>query len=343
VYRAWGVFHQGLPSTFFINAGPRGAAYQAALANANEQIARRGLDATVTGSYYGLVVAQRAYATAQQSLETARHFLQISEDLEKGGEVAHTDVIRFQLQESDQERAWQDAQLALSDARLKLAVLLFPDFNENFTVVDDLDTPPVLPSLKETEAMAQTHSPQLDAALASYHSAQLNVSMAKAAFFPSLTVDLDYGIEANALALHSVNTTRIGVRQPNLGYFVTYGLDVPLWDWGTRLSKLHQAEDERDLERLNLSFAQRQMLSQLYSFYNEAAVAWNQMASLRQSADLAARNLQLVTMQYSAGEANALDVLDAENALAQARNGYAAGEARYRNALATLQTLTGSF
>ncbi|HEV2389022.1 MAG TPA: TolC family protein [Candidatus Acidoferrales bacterium] len=343
VYRAWGVMHQGLPSTFFIDAGPRSAAYQKALAEANEEIARRGLAVTVTLDYYGLVTAERAYAVAEKSLESARHFLATSQSLERGGEVAHVDVIRFQLEVSQRERALEDARLAMEDARLALGVLLFPTFNENFTVVDDLDTPPVLPAFKQAEAMAQTQNPQLAAAMAAYRSAGLNVSVARAAFFPSLGVDLDYGIEANAFALNSVNTTRPGVVQPNLGYFATYSLDLPIFDWGSRLSKLRQAEDQRDLERLSLSFAQRQMVSQLYSFYNEAAVAWNQLTSLRHSADLAAQNYQLVSMQYSAGTAQVLQVLDAETALDQARISFAAGEARYRNALATLQTLTGSF
>lgn len=343
VYRAWGVVHEGLPASFFIDAGPRSAAYLEALAEANEEIARRGLAATVTQAYYGLVVAQRAYATAEQSLANARHFLQISQSLEQGGEVAHADVIRFELQVSQQERALEDARLAMSNARLNLAVLLFPALNENFTVVDDLDTPPVLPDFKQAAALAGTRNPGLEAAIAAYHVAGLNVSVARAAFFPSLAVDFDYGIEANAFALHSVNTTKPGVVQPNLGYFVTYSLDMPVFDWGSRLSKLHQAEDLRNLERINLSFAQRQMLSQLYSFYNESAVAWNELASLRHSLDLAAQNLQLVNMQYSAGTANVLQVLDAETSLDLARNTYAGGEARYRNALAALQTLTGSF
>jgi outer membrane protein len=131
--------------------------------------------------------------------------------------------------------------------------------------------------------------------------------------------------------------------QPNLGYFVTYSLSLPVWDWGTRLSNLHAAEDQRELARVGLSYAQRQMLNALYNSYNEAAVAWNELGTLRRSVDLAARNLELVTMQYQAGETQVLQVLDAENSLDQARNADAAGAARYRNALAALQTLTGSF
>ncbi|MGH9432445.1 MAG: TolC family protein [Terriglobia bacterium] len=343
VYREWAVVHEAMPGSFFISAAPRAAAYQEALARANAEIARRGLALTVTNDYYALIVTQREYATAQQSLENARRFLQISEALEQGGEVAHTDVIRLLLQFNQQRQALQDAQMAMSNARLSLAVLLFPSFNENFTVVDDLDIPPVLPAFSDVQTMAKNANPQIRAALAAYRQAGLNVSIARAAFYPSLSVDFDYGIEANAFALNSVNTTVKNIRQPNLGYFAAYAINLPIWDWGARLSKLHQAKDQRQLARVDLTFAQRQLLSQLYSFYNEAQVAWSQLDTLRDSVHLAAHNLQLVTLQYKAGDAAVLQVLDAENSLNQARNAYAAGEARYRNALATLQTLTGSF
>lgn len=343
VYRAWAVVHEDMPPGFFFRAGPRAAAYESAIAAAQRDIALRGLRVTVTHNYYALLIAQRAYSNAQQNLASAQHFLQISQSLEQGGEVAHADVIRFQLQQSQAERDLEEAQLALSNAQINLAILLFPNFNENFTVVDDLDTPPPLPSFPEAANMAKVRNPVLQSAMAAYHESGINVSVARAAFFPTLSVDFDYGIEANALALHSVNTTRPGIVQPNLGYFVTYSLNMPIWDWGANWSKLHAAEDQRQLARVNLNYAQRQVLASLYADYNQAAVAWNELASLRQSAELAARNLQLVTMQYQAGESQVPQVLDAQTSMQQARNAYAAGAARYRDALATLQTLTGSF
>ncbi|MGH9326354.1 MAG: TolC family protein, partial [Terriglobia bacterium] len=211
--------------------------------------------------------------------------------------------------------------------------------------VDDLDMSPPLPPFHEIQVLAKNNNPQVRAAIVAFRKAGLGVSVARAAFFPSLTLDFDYGIEANAFALESVNTDTAErrVRQPNLGYFATYSLDLPVFDWGTRLSKLRQARDVRNLASLNLTYAQRRLLSQLYSFYNSAQVAQKQLQTLRDSARLAARNLQLVTMSYKAGESTELQVLDAENSLSLARNAYTLGEAKYRNALATLQSLTGSF
>jgi outer membrane protein TolC len=54
-------------------------------------------------------------------------------------------------------------------------------------------------------------------------------------------------------------------------------------------------------------------------------------------------NLRLNTLRYQAGEATILELVDAQNTLNQARNAYDDGLARYRVALANLQTLTGTF
>ncbi|MGH9688351.1 MAG: TolC family protein, partial [Candidatus Acidiferrales bacterium] len=285
----------------------------------------------------------RAYAAAQQTLTSAQHFLNISRQLEQGGEVAHADVIRFELQVNQAERNLGDAQLTMSQTRLNLAVLLFPTFNEDFAVVDDLDTPPVLPSFQQAEAMAKDHNPDVAAALASYNAARVDVASARTDFLPSFSIDFDYGIEANHFALESRNTTSLDKVEPNLGYFVTYSMNIPVWDWGTRFSKLHQAQEQQKMAKFDLLFARRRIVSLLHSYYDESQNAWTQLSNLRHSVDLAQQNLQLVTLQYQSGEATVLEVLDAETALAGARDSYATGEARYRNALAALQTITGSF
>src|SRR5208337_4325034 len=51
------------------------------------------------------------------------------------------------IQANDEERAAQEAKLGEENARLNLAVLLFPNFFQDFTLVDDLAAAPALPPL----------------------------------------------------------------------------------------------------------------------------------------------------------------------------------------------------
>lgn len=312
-----------------------------AVAKARAEIAARGLVVTVVQSYYGFVVAQRKYATEQRAENEAQRFLDISQKLEHGGEVAHSDVIKAQIQFQQQQRDLQDAELEMSRSRLELAVLVFPNFNENFAVVDDLQMPEPLPTFDELQAAASKNNPELRAAFAALRASKQAVSVAWNGFLPTVTMDYFYGIDANHFAINQVDPTS-GLLVRNLGYAATAGLSLPIWNWGANRSKLKQATLQRDQAQIELSATQRELLAKTHNLYDEAQTAHMQLESLRQSAELAAESLRLTTMRYQAGEASVLEVVDAQNTLTQAQNAWNDGQARYRLSLANLQTLTGT-
>jgi outer membrane protein TolC len=344
VYRQWAVLHQDLsPNTYLANGLHRAGAAEA-IAKAQEEISRRGLTVTVTRAYYALVVAQRKYATTQQALDQAKRFFDLAQQQERAGQVSHSDVLKSEIQYQQQQQAFDEAGLAIDTARLDLSVMLFPTFNENFTVVDDLESAQPLPAFTEIQVMAGKQNPDLRVATETLRQSNLDVSAAKAAFLPSLSLDVDYGIEANQFALNSVWATHPEAGHvPALGYFLTAQMTFPVWDWGTLRSKVHQAEFKQEQARATLSQTQRQLLANLYSYYNEASVARAAVESSRHTADVAAESLRLINLRYVAGESTALEVVDAQNTLIAARNAYSDSELRYELALANLQTLTGNF
>ena len=307
-----------------------------AQARARAEVATRGLVVSVTQAYYGLVVAQRKYANIQRAAAEAARFLDISQKLEAGGEVAHADVLKAHIQSQQQQRDLQEAQIAMERSRLDLAVLLFPDFNQNFTVVDDLQTPEPLPTFAEAETAGKKNNPDLRAALAAYQASSHEVTAAWGGLLPSLSLDYFYGIDSNQFAIRTN-----GVR--NLGYSTVATLQIPIFSWGSDRSKLKQAELRRDQAHVELNFAQKQLLSHLREFYSEAETARSEMESLASSAEMAAESMRLTTMRYQAGESTVLEVVDAQNTLTQTRNAYDDGQSRYKVAVANLQTLTGNF
>ena len=130
---------------------------------------------------------------------------------------------------------------------------------------------------------------------------------------------------------------------PNLGYFVTASLNIPIWDWGVRRSKVRQAEIKREEAAVDLSLAQRTLIRNLRGAYNEAQTARQQVDLQRRAVDMSSESLRLNTLRYRAGEATILELVDAQSALSQARNAFSDGMVRYRIAISNLQTLTGTF
>ena len=308
-----------------------------AAARARAEIAARGLAATVVQNYYGLLAAQRKYTNAQRSLAEARQFLDITRKLEAGGEAAHSDVVKAQIQLQQRERDEQDARVTIERSRIGFGVLLFADYTQEFSVEDDLLAAPLLPSFPQVQELAGRNNPDIRAAQATVRQQQFELASARAAYLPTLSFDYFFGIAANQYALWN----REGQR--NLGSVAQGTLTIPVWNWGTTRSKVRQSELRLQQARLDLSLAQRTLLANLNSFFLEAQAASAQLDSLRQSMDLSVESLRLTLLRYQAGEVTVLEVVDAQSTLALARNAYDDGLVRYRLALADLQTLTGAF
>ncbi|MGC2696435.1 MAG: TolC family protein [Candidatus Angelobacter sp.] len=307
-----------------------------AVARSKAEIAKRGLVVTVVQAYYGLIAAQRKYSNAQLAASEAQGFLVLSKKLENGGEVAHADVIKAQIQTNDRQRDLREANLAMDKSRLDLAVLLFPDFNLAFNVVDDTQLTPPLMSLEDFMKAAQTKNPDLRASTANLQATKFEVTSAQSAYLPTLTLDYFYGIDAPQFAIHGPD----GVR--NLGYSVAATLNIPIWNWGATRSKIVQANLKRKQAQRELSFAQRKLQADMRELYADAEAAHAELELLKNSADLAAESLRLITLRYQGGESTVLEVVDAQNTLTQARNAFDDGVVRARTALASLQTLTGT-
>ncbi len=304
------------------------------LARARAEVASRGLTATVVQSYYGLVAAQRKDGNARRALDEARQFLDITRKQERGGEVAHADVVKAQILVEQRQRDAQDAALGVERTRLALAVLVFPDFQQDFSVVDDLDGAPPLAAFAEVDRAAKD-SPDLRAAEAAVRQETSGIASARAGLLPTFSVDYFFGIDANQVAFYNRE------HQRNLGSVAQGTLTIPVFTWGAARSRVRQAELRLEQAKLERSATQRQLLANLNGFYLEAKTAAAELDSLRRSQDLAAESLRLTLLRYQAGDATALEVSDAQSTLAQARNATDDGLLRYRLALAELQTLTG--
>lgn len=306
-----------------------------AVANAELEIARRGLVATVVGLYYNSLTTDRKVQVAQRAADEAANFTKQTQQRETAREVAHADVVKAQLLQQQRDRDLADAKLNAEKARLDLAVLLFPDPREPYTLAVT-DTVPMPPSRADVEAALAKRNPDLQNALANSHLANLNVTAARLAYLPDLSLNYTYGLDAAQFARHNY------LGADNLGYSASATLNIPLWDWFTTRDRIRQAKIQSETAHTILTNTQRQLIADLEEFYSDATVAHDQLASLNLSADTAAESLRLTRLRYSNGEATVLEVVDAETSLTTAENAREDGITRYQNALANLQMLTGT-
>ena len=306
----------------------------AARAEAELEIARRGLVATVVELYYNVRSGAEKLAVSTRALDEANRFLDITEKREGAGEAAHADVLKARLGQQQRQRELADAGLANQKADLELGVLLFADPATKYTVADET-APHALADLADVEAAARTNNPEIRSALATLQAGQAETQKAWAGLTPDLALNYSYGIDAAQFASHGPD----GVL--NRGYSASATFDIPVWDWLTSERKVKEAHIRTEANKVALTAAQRRLLANLTEFYDEAQVAQKQLASLDASVTDARESLRLTTLRYTNGESTVLEVVDAQNTLVTAENAQADGMVRYHLALAQLGTLTG--
>ena len=309
---------------------------EAAAARARLEVSRRGLVATVVEEYYNVLAADAKVAVADRALAEASRFGAITRQREAGGEVAHADVVRADLQEQQRRRELNDAALAADRARVDLGVLLFPDPTTQYSLAAALDHMPSLPAKAEIDAAAKSNNPDVRAAFEALRAADYEVASARFGYTPDLSLGYSYGIDAPEFAVHGPDGFR------NLGYSAWATLDIPVWDWLATHNRVKQSTIRRTQVRAELTVTQRRLIASLDELYKEASVAQTQMTLLDQSVQTATESLRLTNLRYAAGEGAVLEVVDAQNSLVGAESSRAEGAVRYYVALANLQTLTGN-
>lgn len=305
-----------------------------ARAQAELEIARRGLVSTVVELYYNILARNRKLLVAQRAVDESNRFMEITEKRETAREAAHADVIKARIGQQQRQRELADAQLEQQKANLELGVLLYPDPATSFTLAAE-DGPPMLPDRQSVEAAARSNNPEVRSALATLQAGQAETLNTWAGLLPDLALNYSYGIDAPQFARYGPDGAR------NLGYSASATVDIPVWDWLTSERKVKEARLRTQASRVALTAAQRRMLADLNEFYSEADVARRQLASLDGGAADAREALRLTNLRYINGESTVLDVVDAQNTLVAAEREQVDGMVRYHLALAQLETLTG--
>lgn len=307
-----------------------------ARAQAELEIARRGLVSTVVALYYGVGAGGSKLDIAREALAEADRFVEVTQKREAQREAAHADVLKAQLTQQQRQRELLDAEVTAQKARLELAVLLYPNPSTAFTTASS-PALPLLPERADVEALAIKNNPEIRSAAASLLGSQADTLASQAALLPELNLNFTYGIDATNFGLNGPD----GIR--NLGYALSAQLDIPVWDWLSTERKIKISQIRAKAAKAVLTATQRRAVASLQEFYAEAAAARKQLSSLDVSVTTARESLRLTELRYINGEGTVLEVVDAQNTLTLAEDDSIDGNMRYQLALANLQTLTGAF
>lgn len=300
-----------------------------AIAAAGVAITRRDLRRAVAAAYYRALLTRRLVRVVQDALAESRSFEKRAKMLFQAGEAAQADVVKASAQAAFLEQAANAAELEAGLANQELASFWTPDVAARLPLVDALEETPAPPGGEAAPAAPFLKRPEFNILDAQRRGFQADVRRARSGLLPQMAFTFQYGIDSTA------------VRINDRGYAAFVNLTVPLFDWNRAREAMRQARLRMQQADSGRAIAERTLSKEYHSALARVRQLYEQISLTREQTRLAEDDLRLSRLRYEGGEGSALDVVTAQNQLAQARSNYYTTMANYLNAQADLEVASG--
>jgi outer membrane protein len=296
------------------------SAAQARLVAANLSFNNEHLDLIrqVSEVYFGLLRAKGLRDAAEVSLNDARTTETAAQERRKNGLATVPEVLEAKAATA---KAAYDLQSAIGAQQVEIgnlarAITANPVKPLKVEPLDQLRIPEKLDqSVEDAINTAFKDRPDLEADQARVRAAQAEVKHARASYYPSLTFDGSKGWTRAFGQQHHWP----GVYAKTFTYDAELGLKWTVFDGLRRESSISQAKAEEKVAVEEVRDRQDEITNQVWVDYTNAATALEQRQAAAALLTASSESYSAALESYKDGVRNFLDVLAAENALAQAR------------------------
>lgn len=272
------------------------------------------LQADVAQNYFALRELDAEIEVYNHAIELREQALKLVQQQYALGDISELDVARA---ESELATARSDAmtvQRLRATSEHSLAVLLGKTPAEFSMAANPLQPvnlriPAGLPS------SLLERRPDIAAAERSMAAANARIGVAKAAFFPSLTLTGTAGFESGSLS----NLFKWSSRTFLLGPLVGTALDLPIFDGGLRKGNLAKARAEYEEDVANYRQQVLVAFREVEDNLADLRVLEDQTRTQSQAVEASGRAAKVARAQYTEGDVIYLSVIDAERTALQSR------------------------
>ena len=301
-------------------------------AHAGAEVARRELAQAVAEAYYGLALANAQLRAAEKNLDAAKEFERITSLLLSGGEVAPVDLTRAQLQTLARRDELEKARGNEAVAAGSLRVFVGYDFARPIGTIDLALALPIDSEYHQFKAEDVSRRPEFTQLDQQLRAARQEIKIARADRLPSLSYFVNGGFDTD-----SVKSPRL---KEHTGVSTGISFSIPIFDWGASRSREQQARLRVEVAENEQTLALRGFTQQFYAAQTQAATAAARINLAREGVTKAQDNVAASIARYRAGEAQIVEVTDAQTTLVDQRNALYQAIFDYRTALARLRQAT---
>ena len=294
----------------------------------------------VQQAYYRLLSAIGQEDAARANLSNAEAVERAAEERLTNGLATLPDVLEARSATAQAEYDLQSALGAEEIARGDLATAVGTQASVAIRVqpLDQLPTPDTISeTVEEAINRAFAQRPDLMQQAAEIRTANARLNEAKAAYYPSLEVDVSPAVPS----LYGLQQPFDWAHTSDLIGSVSLGLKWTLFDGGARKGRVAQARADMRAAEAQTSVKKNQIADEVWTAYSNLNTAFRQHRSAVALLEAANQSYNAALESYQYGLRNLLDVTAAQRSLAQARSADVFARTQVLSALAGLAFTTG--
>jgi outer membrane protein TolC len=286
------------------NANVRAAGYSFSSAKETVTLA-------VAASYLLVIAAESQVDAATAELRTAEALWQLAEDRESAGLTPNVDTLRARVELQVRRQNLIEANNNLAKQRITLLRVIGLPVHQKFKLVSRVPYKP-LPVVSEEDALkrALDSRPDYLALDQQVKAAELQKRAAIAERLPTIGISGDYGV----LGTHPSNVFPT--------WTVNAGLRVPIFQGGKIEADIRQAESVLQQRKAQRDDLRGRIEQDVADAFLDVAAAAEQVEVAKATLDYAQQTLTQSQDRFSAGVTNNIEVIQAQESLANANQQY---------------------
>jgi outer membrane protein TolC len=280
----------------------------------------------VTADLYLRALAAAARTeSARAQMQSAQAIFQQASNMKDSGLVAGIDVLRADVRLSTERQRVTAAQNDSEKAKLQLARVIGLPPGQAFTLIDELPYVPV-PDMTLEAALDQAYKtrPDYQAAIERVRAAEAQRRAIVGELLPSVSVDANYG--ALGLTPSDAHGT----------YAIVGSVSVPIFNGGRTRGRLAEADADLRNRRAEADDLKASIYYDVRTAFLDLQASGEQLQVATRSRDLAAQQLVQARDRFTAGVTNNLEVVQAQEAVAESSEQYIGALYSYNVAKAIL-------
>jgi outer membrane protein TolC len=284
----------------------------------------------VTGLYLQSLAGQARVDSAQAEFSTAKAIYDQTLHQKEAGMAAGIDVLRSQVEMQALEQRVLASQNDLEKQKLTLARAIGLPDGQQFTIADDapyVATP--VPTFEEARQIALQKRADYQQAISLVRANELARKAASAEHLPSLQFDGDYGTQGRAPGNSHGTFTAAAT------------LAIPIFQGGRVKADVLRADAQLGQTQAQADDLRGRISQELRNALMDLNTSSRQVAVARSSVELATRQLVQSRDRFRSGVANTIEVVQAQESVANASESFIASVHAYNLAKASLARAMG--